>query len=97
MEELEALYRETLDEAEEEFLFPGGADDGFAIEIREFVELLTGERTAIEVDAWEGIRSLALGDAIYESAFTGDVVRVDDVLSGKRRAFQEPIDEHWGL
>lgn len=97
MEELERLYRATLTETEEEFLFPGGATDGFAIEIREFVELLNGERERPEVDAEEGIRSLALGDAIYESAFTGDVVRVEDVYSGKRRAFQEPIDEHWGL
>ena len=97
MEELEQLYRETLDDAELETLFPGGADDGFAIEIREFVELLTGARSSIEVDAWEGIRSLALGDAIYESAFTGDVVRVEDVLSGARRTYQEAIDDHWDL
>ena len=97
MDELERLYRETLDEAEEEFLFPGGATDGFAIEIREFVELMTGDRTQPEVGADEGIRSVALGDAIYESAFTGDVVRVEDVRSGKRRSYQEPIDEHWGL
>ena len=97
MEELEQLYRETLDDAETEFLFPGGATDGFAIEIREFIELLNGERSQPEVGAQEGIRSLALGDAIYESAFTGDVVQVKDVLSGKRRIFQEAIDEHWGL
>lgn len=97
MPELEKLYRETLSDEQSEFLFPGGATDGFAIEIREFVELLKGDRTEIEVDAEEGLRSLALGDAIYESAFTGDVVRVADVLSGERRKFQEPIDEHWGL
>ena len=43
------------------------------------------------------MRSLALGDAIYESGLTGEVISVDDVLSGKRSAFQDPIDEHWGL
>ena len=97
MADLERMYRETLSESESEYLFPGGATDGFAIEIREFVELLKGERTEIEVDAVEGLRPLALGDAIYESAFTGDVVRIADILSGERRTFQEPIDEHWGL
>ncbi len=97
MPELEALYRKQLDEAESEFLFPGGTTDGFAIEIWEFLELLRGNRSEIEVDAAEGIRSLALGEAVYESAFTGDVVRVDDVFSGARRSYQESIDAHWGL
>lgn len=97
MDELETLYRQQLNEHESEWLFPGGSTDGFAIEIWEFLELVRGNRTQPEVGAAEGIRSLALGDAIYESAFTGDVVRVDDILSGARRNFQESIDEHWGL
>jgi UDP-N-acetyl-2-amino-2-deoxyglucuronate dehydrogenase len=97
MAQLEEMYRDTLSEEEEEFLFPGGVTDGFAIEIREFVDLINGERSKPEVGATEGIRSLALGDAIYESAFTGDVVRVEDVFSGKRGSFQKSIDEHWGL
>jgi predicted dehydrogenase len=95
--ELEALYRQSLSAEESELLFPGGTDDGFAIEIWEFVDLIRGNRLAPEVDAQEGLRSLAIGDAIYESAFTGDVVRVDDILSGRRGAYQAPIDEHWGL
>jgi len=97
MAQLEEMYRDTLSDEEEEFLFPGGVTDGFAIEIREFVDLINGDRSKPEVDAEEGIRSLSLGDAIYESAFTGDVVRVEDVFSGKRGSFQKPIDEHWGL
>lgn len=97
MDELERMYRDTLNDGEEESLFPGGATDGFAIEIREFVELLTGARTEPEVGAHEGIRSLALGDAIYESAFTGEAVRVQDVFSGSKRSYQEPIDEYWDL
>lgn len=95
--EVEALYRESLDEEELESNFPGGSTDGFAIEIWEFVELLQGRRDQPEVDAWEGIRSLAIGEAIYESAFTGEAIAVDDVISGKRASYQEPIDAHWGL
>ena len=52
---------------------------------------------ANHLDGWEGLRSLAIGDAIYESALTGEVIRVDDVISGKRSQFQDPIDAHWDL
>ena len=84
MAQLERMYLDQLDEAEADNLFPGGTGDGFAIEIWEFVELVQGKRNKPEVDATEGIKSLAIGEAIYESAFTGDVVRVDDIISGAR-------------
>ena len=61
------------------------------------MEILRGNREAPEIDGWEGMRSLALGDAIYESGLTGEVVLVDDVLDGSRSEFQDPIDAHWGL
>ena len=43
------------------------------------------------------MRSLAVGEAIYESALTGEVVHVDDIISGKRSRFQDAIDAHWHL
>lgn len=97
MRQLEAMHRAALTPAEEELLYPGGATDGFSIEIWEFLEVLRGNRPAPEIDGWEGMRSLALGDAIYESGLTGEAILVDDVLSGARSAFQDPIDAHWGL
>lgn len=97
LDEVEAMYRASLSEAEAEQLFPGGVEDGFAIEIWEFVDILRGNRRRPEVDADEGIRSLAVGAAIYESAFTGEPIAVDDILSGKRNSYQAPIDAHWGL
>ena len=97
MEQLEAMHRATLTPEKDEFLYPGGATDGFSVEIWEFLEILRGNRAAPEIDGWEGMRSLALGDAIYESALTGEVIRYDDVLSGERSSFQDPIDAHWGL
>lgn len=97
LDEVEAMYRASLSEAEAEQLFPGGTEDGFAIEIWEFVDILRGNRPRPEVDAEEGIRSLAVGAAIYESAFTGEPIAVDDILSGKRNSYQAPIDAHWGL
>ena len=95
--EVERMYLDSLSPEQREFLFPGGTDDGFAVEIWEFLELLRGNRQTAEVDGREGIRSLALGEAIYESAFTGDVVHVDDILSGKRDTYQAPINAHWQL
>ncbi len=97
MRQLEEMHRATLTPAEDELLYPGGATDGFSIEIWEFLEILRGNRTTPEIDGWEGMRSLALGDAIYESALTGEVVYVDEVLNGTQSAFQDPIDAHWGL
>ena len=95
--EVEKMYLESLSPDAAELVFPGGVDDGFAIEIWEFVELIQGKRTSPEVDAAEGLKSLALGEAIYESAFTGEAIKVDDVLSGKRDSYQAPINAHWNL
>ena len=97
MDQLEEMHRATLTPAEDEFLYPGGTTDGFSVEIWEFLEILRGNRAAPEIDGWEGMRSLALGDAIYESALTGEAINVDEVLNGTRSAFQDPIDAHWGL
>ncbi|MCC6456431.1 MAG: Gfo/Idh/MocA family oxidoreductase [Caldilineaceae bacterium] len=95
--EIEQMYLASLSPEQAESIFPGGSEDGFAIEIWEFVELLQGKRTRPEVDATEGIKSLALGEAIYESAFTGEAIKVDDVLSGKLDSYQAPINAHWNL
>lgn len=97
MVQLEKMHRETLSEAEQEILYPGGTTDGFSIEIWEFLEILRGNQAKPEIDGWEGLRSLAIGDAIYESALTGEAIAVDDIVSEKRGLFQEPIDTHWGL
>lgn len=94
--EVEQMYRDSLSADELEATFPGGSEDGFAIEIWEFVQLLK-QGGQPEVDAREGLRSLAVGEAIYESAFTGEPVKVDDILSGKRDTYQAPINAHWGL
>ena len=97
MRQLEELHRATLTPEEEELLYPGGATDGFSIEIWGVLEILRGNRAAPEIGGWEATRSLALGDAIYESGLTGDVILVDDILDGTRSSFQDPIDAHWGL
>jgi predicted dehydrogenase len=95
--ELEQMYRASLSGDRQELLYPGGLTDGFAIEIWEFLEILRGHQQKPEIDGWEGLRSLAVGEAIYESALAGEVIYVDDIISGKRSRFQDPIDAHWNL
>lgn len=97
LQQAEEMYMQTLSEDQKQSLFPNGLNDGFGHEIWEFIEVVQGKREKPEVDGWEGLRSLAICEAIYESAFTGEVVEVDEVISGQRRSYQAPIDEHWGL
>jgi predicted dehydrogenase len=96
-EQLKALQKEAIGDERWEFLFPRGMENGFGYEIWEFMEVVRGNRDKVEVDAWDGIRSLAVCEAVYESATAGQVVKVDDVLSGKIDAYQKPINEHWGI
>ncbi|NLT73885.1 MAG: Gfo/Idh/MocA family oxidoreductase [Chloroflexi bacterium] len=96
-DELKVLHRQALSEQEWEFLFPAGIENGFGYEIWEFLEVLRGNRERVEVDAWDGMRSLAVCEAVYESATSGQVVKVDDVLSGKIDTYQAPINEHWKI
>ena len=97
LQELEDLHLEAIDDSEREFLFPGGISDGFAYEIWEFLECIRGNRDRPEVDGWEGLRSLAVCEAVYESAYSGEAVHVDEVISGDCCAYQEAVNEHWGL
>lgn len=97
LEDLEKRYLELLTAEEKEAQFPHGTMDGFAIEIWDFVEAVRGNRPGPEVDGWDGLRALAVCQAIYESAATGESVRVDDIVSGARGSYQRPIDERWGL
>jgi predicted dehydrogenase len=94
---LEQVHQAALSPSQREFLFPAGVTDGFTYEIWEFLECIRGNRPKPEVDGWEGLRSLAICESVYESALCGQPVKVEDVVSGKLRAYQAFIDEHWGL
>ena len=89
-------YLQELGEAGRQRVFPHGIEDGFALEIYDFLTAIRDGRPP-EIDAEEGLRAKAIALAIYESSVTGQQVRVDDVLSGKAREYQRPIDERWGL
>ena len=51
----------------------------------------------VAIDAFEGLKSKAVGEAIYEPGKSGEIVRVADVVSGKVNAYQHNLDRHWKL
>ena len=89
-------YLQELGEAGRQRVFPHGIEDGFALEIYDFLTAIRDGRPP-EIDAEQGLRAKAIALAIYESSATGRLVRVDDVLSGEAREYQRPIDDRWGL
>jgi len=89
-------YLGSLGEAGRRHFFPHGIEDGFALETYDFLRAIR-DKGAVEIDGEEGLKAKAIALAIYESSVTGQVVRVEDVLSGAAREYQKPMDERWGL
>jgi len=46
---------------------------------------------------YAAITAKAIALTIYESATAGQPIRVEDVLAGRVRDHQRPIDDHWAL
>lgn len=90
------LFEAETTPAEREQWIPRGLTDSFAAGFYDFL-------TAIErggqpgASGEQGLRDVATAFAILESSQAGRPVAVDDVLSGKVRAAQRKIDEHYGL
>jgi len=95
-EQIKADYLASLAEAEKARLFPYGTEDGFAVEVWDFVHAIaTGGKP--EMDGYDGLRAKALCEACYESATLGKPVQFADVLEGRIDAYQKPINEFWEL
>ncbi|HIE52183.1 MAG TPA: Gfo/Idh/MocA family oxidoreductase [Armatimonadetes bacterium] len=86
----------SLSEEERQRLFPYGFTDGVVLEVYDFIDALATERPP-EIDAEEGLKAKAIGEAIYESAYCGQAVKVADVISGQVEGYQREINERWGL
>jgi predicted dehydrogenase len=95
-EKIQAAYLDTLKTEEKARLFPYGTTDGFAVEVWDFVNAIANNRKP-EMDGYDGLRAKALCEACYESATAGRPVKFVDVLEGRVNAYQQPIDDYWGL
>lgn len=92
--ELQGQMRREIGPERWQQLFPNGVTDHFATELWDFREAIEHHRKP-EVDGWGGLATTALVEAIYESAYAGQSVKVADVLSGQVYGWQRDIDEYW--
>jgi UDP-N-acetyl-2-amino-2-deoxyglucuronate dehydrogenase len=95
-EEIEAQFRAQLDPETAQRLFPYGVEDDIALECWDFVDAVRNRRKP-EIDAEAGKMAKSICLALYESATAGAPVKVADVFDGKVSAYQDPINEHWGV
>jgi UDP-N-acetyl-2-amino-2-deoxyglucuronate dehydrogenase len=77
-------------------LFPHGFEDGMTLEIYDFLRAVATE-TQPEVTGDEGLKSKAVCEAIYESAYCREALPYADVLSGYIEGYQREINEYWGI
>jgi predicted dehydrogenase len=89
-------FLETLSPERRERLFPHGFTNGFTLECYDFARAVATGRD-VEVSCEVGLRAKAIAFAIYESAATGQAVRVEDVLSGRVEVYQRWLNEKWGI
>ena len=95
-EEIEAEFRAQLDAGTKERLFPYGVEHDVALECWDFVDsCLKRRKPEIPVETTQIAKGMCM--AIYESATAGVPVKVQDVCDGKISAYQDPIDEYWGI
>ncbi|HVC33390.1 MAG TPA: Gfo/Idh/MocA family oxidoreductase [Chloroflexota bacterium] len=90
------LFRSEASPAERGRWLPISTPDGFAMEFYDFFGAIERHGQP-EASGEEGLRDVAAAFSILESSHAGHPVLVADVLSGKVRAAQKAIDEHYGL
>jgi predicted dehydrogenase len=78
------------------YTFTQGDAKNIAIEYGEFAEAIAGNRT-VEVDAYQGTRSVAVSYAILESGATGQIVQMNQMLDESINTYQREIDEGLGI
>jgi predicted dehydrogenase len=96
LKDLSVKFLLSLPPEEKERLFPYGMTDGVALECYDFIEAVRLRRRP-DVDGWDGLKAKSMSEAIFESSWCGQAVRVDDVIEGKIEGYQKAINEKWGL
>jgi len=89
-------FRAQLSAADAARYFPHGVEFDMALECWDFVDSCLNRRKP-EIDAEDTKRAKSICMALYESSTAGVPVKVADVYSGKVSAYQDPINEYWGI
>jgi predicted dehydrogenase len=95
-DEILKQYMLRLPGKDKDHLFPYGFADSFTLECYDFLRAVQTKRPP-EIDGWEGLKTRSICEAIYESAFSGQAVKVQDVFEGKVDGYQRAINEHWQI
>ena len=73
-----------------------GGNHGVELEVYDFLKAIQDNRPP-ELDGWDGLKAEAGPLAFFESATSGEVVKLDDVLSGRVDAYQQEVNEKWQI
>lgn len=95
MHELQSRHRNAIGAAGMQKLFPNGVMDEFGLTIWDFLKAVeTGQKP--EIDGRDGLRTLAVAEALYESSWIGQAVKVESLLNGETPSrWQADIDAYW--
>jgi predicted dehydrogenase len=96
MAELHEMMMNDLSDNEKKQLFPHGITNCITIGLYDFLDALANNRPP-EVTGYDGFMAQAICDAVYESAYLNQSVKILDVVDGKINNFQKEIDEYWGI
>ena len=96
MPALQDMFLDAISNRERDRLFPYGLTDRMSLELWDFIDALAKGRD-VEIDAYEGLLSKSVSEAVYESGKSRQVVKVSDVVSGKVNAYQKDLDRYWKL
>ena len=95
-DQLQKQYLGQLSDQQQDRLFPYGITAGMPIECWDFVEAVADRRPP-EIDGEAGQRAKAVCLALYEADHADLPVRVADVESEQISAYQDEINQYWGI
>jgi len=96
IKELVVEHQSAIGEEEMEQFFPKGVTDTVSTELWEFLEAVRG-KGKVEIDGWEGFKSQAVSEALYESEALGRAVTLAEVEKLEAEEYQREINEALGL
>jgi predicted dehydrogenase len=93
---LQNAYMENLSNEEKQRLFPHGITEGVMLEVYDFLDAVR-TRCRPELDGTDGLKAQAVCNAIYESGWSGQAVKFDDVYNERITGYQDEINERWQI
>jgi predicted dehydrogenase len=95
MHDLQSWHHRAIGAQGMQQLFPNGVTDEFALTLWDFLRAIEAGGTP-EIDGRDGLKTLAVAEAMYESSWTGQAVNIDKLLSGETPSkWQADIDAYW--